>query len=53
MKASDLIRRLLELHDNYGDLDVYLDVSTEGLIEIGEVDVDAEDSGIIIWKAEE
>lgn len=53
MKASDLIERLKELQELHGDLDVFLDVASDGLIEIGEVDVDVEDTGIIIWKAEE
>lgn len=53
MKASALIARLVEPHAAHGDLEVYLDVCNEGLIEVGEVDVDAEDTGIIIWKAEE
>ena len=50
MKASKLIIRLQHLIKTEGDLDVMLDTNAEGLQEIGEIDVDAEDTGIIIWS---
>jgi hypothetical protein len=53
VRVSDLIERLTELRDIHGEQQVFLDVSQDGLIEIGEVDVDADDTGIIIWKADE
>lgn len=51
MKASELIERLKYLVKEHGDSEVLLDVSAHGLKAIEEVDVDAEDTGIIIWTA--
>lgn len=51
MKAKELIERLQHLVKEHGDQDVFLDVTSDGLIEIGEVDVDTEDTGIIVWPA--
>lgn len=48
-----LISRLEFLVKNHGDQDVHLDVGPDGLLPIDEVDVDAEDTGIIIWSREE
>jgi hypothetical protein len=53
MKASDLISRLQHLVKQHGDSDVLLDVDCHGPHQIGEVDVDADDTGIMIWKVEE
>lgn len=52
MRASEVISRLQFLQKEHGDMEVYLDVSEDGLLLIGEIDVDAEDTGIIIWKRE-
>lgn len=52
MKAGVLVERLKYLIKKHGDISVFMDVSADGLIEIGEVDVDVDDTGIIIWKAE-
>lgn len=49
MKVSELIARLQELHGEYGDMTVFLDVCSDGLLEIDQVDVDTEDTGIMIW----
>lgn len=53
MRASVLISRLKHLINVHGDLKVYMDVNADGLIKIGEVDVDADDTGIMLWKPEE
>lgn len=53
MRVGALIERLKFLQKEHGEIDVLLDVSGDGLIEIGEVDVDAEDTGIIILKQED
>lgn len=49
MKAKELIERLQHLVKEHGDQNVFIDVNAHGLNEIGEVDVDAEDTGIILW----
>ncbi|WP_298437981.1 hypothetical protein [Geobacter sp.] len=49
MKVSELIDRLAYLRANHGEMEVFLDVSVHGLLEIGEIDVDVDDTGIIIW----
>lgn len=53
MKASDVINTLTALVNTHGDREVYLDVSAHGLLEIGEIDVDADDTGIIFWPKDE
>ena len=53
MKASEVIDRLTWLIKEHGDRDVFLDVSSDGLIEPGEIDMDADDTGIMIWRKEE
>ena len=53
MKVGVLIDRLRHLQKEHGEMSVLLDVCNDGLIEIGEVDVDRDDTGIIIWKREE
>lgn len=50
MRVGALIERLQFLQRQHGEMDVLLDVCGDGLLEIGEIDVDAEDSGIIIWR---
>lgn len=47
MKASEVIFRLAQLITEHGDLDVLIDAG--GLLLIDEIDVDTEDTGIIIW----
>lgn len=49
MKVSELITRLQDLHSEYGDMDVFLDVCSDGLLDIDQIDVDTEDTGIMIW----
>lgn len=53
MRVGALIERLQFLQKEHGEMDVLLDVSGDGLIEIGEIDVDMEDTGIIIWRKDE
>lgn len=53
MRVGALIERLQFLQKQHGEMDVLLDVSEDGLIEIGEVDVDMDDTGIIIWRKDE
>lgn len=52
MKASALISRLNHLVKTHGDSEVFMDVNSHGLIPIGEVDVDADDTGIMLWAPE-
>jgi len=49
MKASALITRLQHLIKQHGDMPVFLDVCSYGVLEIDQVDVDTEDTGIMIW----
>lgn len=49
MKATDLILRLQHLVKQHGNMDVFLDVCSDGLLQIDQVDVDTEDTGIMIW----
>ncbi len=53
MKASAVISRLQHLITVYGDQDVYLDVGPNGVRAIDEIDVDVEDTGIIVWMAKD
>lgn len=52
MKASQIIERMKYLIKEHGDQEVLLDVSAHGLKVVDEIDVDAEDTGIIIWAGE-
>lgn len=52
MKASKLIRRLQYLIKEHGDMHVLMDTDPRGPYQIGEVDVDADDTGIMLWKDE-
>jgi hypothetical protein len=53
MKASDLIIRLQHLIKEYGDQEVFIDVSESlGLLPIGDVDIDLDYTGFIIWPPE-
>ena len=47
MKTLEVIARLVELENKHPDMDVLIDAG--GLLQIDEIDVDAEDSGVIIW----
>lgn len=49
MKAADLISRLQHLIKQHGNMDVFLNVCSDGLLEIDQIDVDTEDTGIMIW----
>lgn len=51
MKASELIKTLQYLINMHGDKDVIVD--HDGLHHVDEVDVDTDDTGIIIWTGEE
>lgn len=53
MKVSALIDRLIHLRREHGELEVFLDCRPDSLLAIGEVDVDAEDTGVIIWPGED
>jgi ActR/RegA family two-component response regulator len=53
MKISELITILRQRQVDHGDLDVYIDSDIEGLRQIEEVDVDADDTGLIIWTGAE
>lgn len=53
MRASMVIARLEWLVQQHGDMDIYLDTNPDALLSIGEIDVDAEDTGIIIWPRQE
>lgn len=49
MKATDLIVRLQHLVKQHGDREIFLDVSEHGLRQIEEIDIDVDDTGIMIW----
>lgn len=49
MHATELISRLQHLVKHHGDMRVVLDVWQTGLNLIEEVDVDVDDTGIMIW----
>lgn len=54
MRVGALIERLEFLRRQYGELDVVLSSTSNGLMEIGIVDLDDDAPRIIIWeKAEE
>ena len=50
MTATKVIDRLTELRTLHGDLEVLMDVGDTDLIPIGEIDLDADDNGFILWK---
>jgi len=50
MTVTELIDRLTELRDDNGDQEVLMDTGPVELFVIGEVDMDADGNGIIIWK---
>lgn len=52
MKAKAMITRLTELLEQHGDHDVLIDVRGQGLIPIGEIDLDVEENGFILWEEE-
>lgn len=53
MNVSTLIDELVRLKNEFGDMTVYMVVSCElGLLEVGEVGVDVDDTGIILWCQE-
>jgi hypothetical protein len=53
MNVSALIAELTKLQADFGDMTVYLDVTCEiGLLDIGEVGVDVDDTGIILWAGD-
>jgi len=49
MRATEAVDILTALIDIHGDQEMYLDVSAHGLLDVGEIDVDTDGSGIIIW----
>lgn len=49
MKLTELIERLEELLMTHGDQDVYIDAIPTTLLEIGEIDHNEEQDGIVIW----
>jgi hypothetical protein len=53
MRISVIVQRLQFLIQTQGDMEGFMDVGPGGLLEIGEIDVDAEDTGIIFWPKEE
>jgi len=52
MKAKELYVRLAELiKQGHGDEDVFLDTGPDGeVFSVGEVDLDIDGVGVIIWK---
>lgn len=52
MKASELIERLQHLVKQHGDHEVKMDTDIIGPYDIGDVDLDVDDSGFMLWKAE-
>lgn len=53
MLASTMISRLQELVAESGDREVFLDVGPDGLLEVGEIGIDMDDTGIIVWAPED
>lgn len=49
MLASMVVSRMQHLIKCHGDREVFLDVGPNGLLSIGEIDVDTEDIGVIVW----
>jgi len=49
MRAKAVAERILELVERHGDRELFLDVGPDGLIAVGDIDVDTEDTGIIVW----
>ena len=52
MRASTVIARLQHLVKEHGDVSVFMDTDPHGLHPITEIDVDAEDTGIILYTGE-
>jgi len=53
VRVSALIEELTALQADFGDMQVYMDVTcSAGLLDIGEVGVDVEDTGIILWSTD-
>lgn len=51
MTGRELLERMTELvNAGHGDEEVYLDTTPHDLYTIGDVDLDADGVGIIIWK---
>ncbi|MDA8428912.1 MAG: hypothetical protein M0T70_06610 [Geobacteraceae bacterium] len=50
MKASEVVARLNFLVKQHGDMEVFMDTDPIKLHEVEEIDVDAEDTGIIFYK---
>jgi hypothetical protein len=50
MKASEVIERLTFLTAEHGDLEVFMDTDPNGLHTVDEIDVDADDTGIIFYE---
>jgi hypothetical protein len=52
MILKDLYQRVQELvEQGHGDEEVYLDTDPHDLFTIGDIDLDTDGVGIIIWKA--
>jgi hypothetical protein len=50
VKISELIEILKDRKQEHGDLDVIVDATAgHGLHEIEDIDVDTDDTGLIIW----
>lgn len=52
MKASEVMARLDFLIKQHGDMEVFMDTDPIELHPVAEIDVDAEDTGIIFYKTE-
>jgi hypothetical protein len=50
MMARELIEKLQTIVADHGDDEVFLDTGPDCLFGVGEVDVDTDGVGIIIWK---
>jgi hypothetical protein len=52
MDLSTVINRLQHLKKVHGNMNVYMDTNPDKLLSIGEIDVDADDTGVIFWPKE-
>lgn len=52
MKASELADLLPRLISEHGDRELFMDVGHVDLYPVGEVGLDVEETGFIIWKPE-
>jgi hypothetical protein len=51
MTVNDVLNRFTQLvKEGHGDQHVYLDTDPINLYTIGEIDVDSDGDGVIIWK---